>query len=148
MFLGYIRHLKNDERDMLLSSYVLGVTQSQLGAILGFTQTVTSQRIRLASKALGCFIQYGGHPPLELMEEILTKAGQDTKTALWVKLYRECWSFKAVAFKLKIHRPDIKRGISAVSKVLLDMKEPAPSGLGAYFATMVVDKSSSGVGKS
>lgn len=147
-FLGYLKFLTDDERDMLLSSYVLGATQHQLGAILGFTQTVTSQRIRLASKALGCFIQFGGHPSQAHMEAILTGAGQEPTTALWVKMYRECWSFKVVADKLRIHRPAIKRGISAVSKTLLESKEPLPCGLGAYFATMIVDKSAVGVGKS
>jgi hypothetical protein len=144
-FLRLLRYLSPSEQDAQLSYVLLGLNQHGLGTILGFTQTVMSQRLRLSDLVLA-FLLREGVPSMERMAEILADAGHPVETARWVYLYRDSWNFAMVAKQLGIHRPSIKKGISAMSKTLLEDK--STSGLGAYYSYIIQDKSASGVGKS
>ena len=147
-FMTYLAYLSSADRDILLSLFVLGSSQTQLGDILQYTQTVCSFRWRVAAKKLGFFVLMQGHPTREQMEAILAKAGQDIAVANYVRLYREHGSYGAVAAELKLHRPDVRRGISVASKAMLDSQDHAEAGLGAYLFGLIDSKAASGTGKS
>ena len=136
-FLTYLKFLTSEDRDLLFSSYCLGVTQTQLGKVLHLTQTVCSQRLRVTAKKLGFYILIGGHPTKEQMEAIMVKAGQDVKVATMVDLFRSSGSFTAAANQMKMHRPELRRNISHAATVMLDSEDAAVSGLGAYLSAMV-----------
>jgi hypothetical protein len=82
------------------------------------------------------------------MEAILAKAGQDIAVANYVRLFREHGSYGAVANALKLHRPDVRRGISVASKAMMDSRDHAEAGLGAYLHGLIDSKAASGTGKS
>jgi hypothetical protein len=114
-FMQYLKYLSGDDRDLVLSIFCLGSAQNQMADIMQHTQTVCSQRWRLASLKMGFFALMQGHPSEEAMETLLTKAGQDPVVAQYVSLYREHGSFTVVAKLLGgLHRPVIKRSIRAV----------------------------------
>ena len=82
------------------------------------------------------------------MEAILEKAGLDKNVAKYADLYRVHKSFSKVATLLAIHRPVIRRGISATAASLVKKEDRLQSGLGAYLIGLIQDKDPTGTGKS
>src|SRR5579863_8692967 len=112
MFLKFLRYLKKEDQELLLSYYLLSKTQNTLAIIHKSTQTVCSFRIRMAVKTLACFIMMG-EPTIERMHEILTGAELENsieKVPLSeiIDLYAKTRSFQRISEVHHLHRPDIR----------------------------------------
>jgi hypothetical protein len=74
-FYRLIRYLKREDQDLLLAYYCLHKTQNQLGPVFGCTQTICSQRLRMAVRTLCAYIIFGGIPTADQLRPFLEKAG-------------------------------------------------------------------------
>lgn len=73
-FIKFLRYLRPADQELLLSYYLLGKSQTQLGKIFDANQTMCSFKIRMAVKHFGAFLMLGV-PTVERMRQILTAAG-------------------------------------------------------------------------
>jgi len=162
-FLKFLRYLKKEDQELLLSYYLLSKTQNTLAIIHKSTQTVCSFRIRMAVKTLACFIMMG-EPTVEHMNSILAKARYtDPKTneevmlertlgeinlSEIIDLYAKTRSFQRIAEVHHLHRPDIRRAMSRASKHLMESKDAQEHALGAYIHSLIDKANPSGVGYS
>jgi hypothetical protein len=151
-FLRFLRYLKKEDQELLLSYYILSKTQNTLAIIHKSTQTVCSFRIRMAVKTLACFIMMG-EPTVEHMHDILDKAGMEKSLekidlSEVIDLYAKTRSFQRIAEVHNLHRPDIRRAMSRASKALMESKDPNEHALGAYIHSLIDKANPSGVGYS
>jgi len=151
-FLKYLRFLKKEDQELLLSYYILAKTQNTLALIHKSTQTVCSFRLRMAAKTLGAFILMG-EPTPEKMHEILEKAGLEgslkkTPLSQIIDEYSRCRNFQRIAEVHKLHRPDIRRAMSRASKQLIETKDQHQHALGAYIHSLIDKSNPAGVGYS
>jgi hypothetical protein len=149
-FLRFLRFLKKEDQELLLSYYLLSKTQNTLAIIHKSTQTVCSFRIRMAVKTLACFIMLGS-PTQEKMKEILTGAKlEDSLPSVSlsevVDVYARLRSFQRIAEIYHLHRPDIRRAMSRASKQLMDSKDAKEHALGAFVHSLIDKASPTGVG--
>jgi hypothetical protein len=124
---------------LIFSYYLLGKPQGVLGRVLGHTQTVTSANLRRAIKTLGLFIMCKGEPSAAMTQSILERANLEwldlrsekrdcdnptphIQLSVLVEKYIHMKSFDAVAKHYGVHRPEVRRAISA-SKTLLNPEE-------------------------
>jgi len=155
-FLKYLRELKKEDQELLLSYYILAKTQNTLAVIHRSTQTVCSFRIRMARKVLGAMMLWNGVPDETIMSPILAKAGLEdglaqedgTPVALStvIAMYAKTRSFQKIAEVFKLHRPDIRRAMSRSSKTLMETKDPEQHALGAYIHSLIDKANPSGTG--
>lgn len=150
-FLTMLRSLKKEDQELLLSYYLLSKTQNTLATIHKSTQTVCSFRIRMAVKTLGTFIMMGGAPTVEMMHEILTRAGLENslvkiELSKVVDLYVRTHNFQKIAELHHLHRPDIRRAMSRASKQLMESKDPQEHALGAYIHSLIDKANPAGQG--
>jgi hypothetical protein len=151
-FLKFLRYLKKEDQELLLSYYLLSKTQNTLAIIHKSTQTVCSFRIRMAVKTLACFIMMG-EPTVEHMHGILEGAGLEKSLekidlSEVIDLYAKTRSFQRIAEVHGLHRPDIRRAMSRASKALMESKDPSEHALGAYIHSLIDKANPSGVGYS
>jgi hypothetical protein len=149
-FLKTLRFLKREDQELLLSYYLLSKTQNTLAAIHKSTQTVCSFRIRMAVKTLGTFILMG-EPTIEMMNEILTRAGLENSVetvslSRLIDLYVKTRNFQRIAEMHNLHRPDIRRAMSRASKQLMDSKDVHEHALGAYIHSLIDKSNPAGAG--
>jgi hypothetical protein len=162
-WLKLIRTLPSEQQELLLCYYLLGKTQSLLAKIFVTTQTVCSFRIRMAVKLAGTFLLLGGVPTAEVIHPILLKAGLENKLPVplshLIAEYAECRDFSKMAYRHKLHRPDIRRAMSEASKILLgkddgdqhvaaQATDPEGIALGAYIFALIDKANPQGSGKS
>jgi hypothetical protein len=150
-FLTMLRSLKKEDQELLLSYYLLSKTQNTLATIHKSTQTVCSFRIRMAVKTLGTFIMMGGAPTVEMMHEILTRAGLEDslkkiELSKVVDLYVRTHNFQKISELHHLHRPDIRRAMSRASKQLMESKDPQEHALGAYIHSLIDKANPAGQG--
>lgn len=150
-FLTMLRSLKKEDQELLLSYYLLSKTQNTLATIHKSTQTVCSFRIRMAVKTLGTFIMMGGAPTVEMMHEILTRAGLEDslkkiELSKVVDLYVRTHNFQKISELHHLHRPDIRRAMSRASKQLMESKDPQEHALGAYMHSLIDKANPAGQG--
>lgn len=155
-FLKYLRYLKKEDQELLLSYYILAKTQNTLAVIHRSTQTVCSFRIRMARKVLGAMMLWDGEPTMETLNTILIGAkmedglAQDDGTpvplSVVIDLYAKTRSFQKIAEVYKLHRPDIRRAMSRASKTLMDSRDPSEHALGAYIHSLIDKANPSGTG--
>lgn len=151
-FLKFLRYLKKEDQELLLSYYLLSKTQNTLAIIHKSTQTVCSFRIRMAVKTLACFIMMGT-PTTENMHEILEGASLENSLGSVplseiIDLYAKTRSFQRIAEVHHLHRPDIRRAMSRASKALMESKVAQEHALGAYIHSLIDKANPSGVGYS
>jgi hypothetical protein len=151
-FLKFLRYLKKEDQELLLSYYLLSKTQNTLAIIHKSTQTVCSFRIRMAVKTLACFIMMG-EPTMERMHDILDKAGLEKSLekidlSEIIDLYAKTRSFQRIAEVHHLHRPDIRRAMSRASKALMESKIAQEHALGAYIHSLIDKSNPVGVGLS
>lgn len=151
-FLKFLRYLKKEDQELLLSYYLLSKTQNTLAIIHKSTQTVCSFRIRMAVKTLACFIMMG-EPTVGTMHAILEKAGLERSLekidlSEVIDLYAKTRSFQRIAEVHQLHRPDIRRAMSRASKALMESKDTQEHALGAYIHSLIDKANPSGVGYS
>ena len=149
-FLKYLRFLKKEDQELLLSYYILGKTQNTLALIHKSTQTVCSFRIRMAAKTLGTFIMMG-LPTVEKMHTILGGAKLEDSLkkvplSQVIDEYNRCRNFQRVAEVHKLHRPDVRRAMSRASKQLMESKDPQEHALGAYIHSLIDKANPAGTG--
>ena len=150
-FITMLRSLKKEDQELLLSYYLLSKTQNALATIHKSTQTVCSFRIRMAVKTLGTFIMMGGAPTVEMMHEILTRAGLEDSLkkidlSKIVDLYVRTHNFQKISELHHLHRPDIRRAMSRASKQLMESKDPQEHALGAYIHSLIDKANPAGQG--
>lgn len=151
-FLTFLRYLKKEDQELLLSYYILSKTQNTLAIIHKSTQTVCSFRIRMAVKTLACFIMMG-EPSVEHMHNILEaakleKSLEKIELSEVIDLYAKTRSFQRIAEVHQLHRPDIRRAMSRASKSLMESLNPDEHALGAYIHSLIDKANPSGVGYS
>jgi len=151
VFLRTLRYLKKEDQELLLSYYLLAVTQNRLAIIHRSTQTVCSFRIRMAVKTLCAFMLYEEEFTPEKMKDVLAGAGLEKclKTvplSQIIDLYVKTRSFQRIAEIHKLHRPDIRRAMSRASKQLMESKDPMEHALGAYIHSLIDKANPSGTG--
>ncbi len=156
-FMRQLRFLSKEDQELLLSYYLLNKTQNTLALIHKSTQTICSFRIRMAEKKIGCYMMLGV-PTVEVMSEILTKAGfensldkesSDEKAVVLSKVvdaYAKTRNFQRVAEIYHLHRPDIRRAMSRASKALMKSKNGQELALGAFLHGLIDKASASGQG--
>ena len=149
-FLTILRFLKKEDQEMLLSYYLLSKTQNTLAIIHKSTQTVCSQRIRMAVKTLGTFIMMG-EPTVEKMHEILKRAGledswEGVELSQIIDLYVKIRNFRRIAEIYNLHRPDIRRSLSRASKQLMGSADGHEHALGAYIHSLIDKANPNGQG--
>jgi hypothetical protein len=154
-FLKMIRYLSKEDQELLLSYYMLSKTQNILAEIHKSTQTACSFYIRMAIKKLGTFLLLG-EPTIEIMHEILTKAGLENtvkrdqtsgvELSKVIKMYEQTRSFQKVSDAYNLHRPDIRRAMSRAAKQLNDSKSGDEAALGAFIHGLIDKASASGQG--
>lgn len=155
-FLKYLRYLKKEDQELLLSYYILAKTQNTLAVIHRSTQTVCSFRIRMARKVLGAMMLWDGEPTQDMMGTILIDAkledglaqedGTPVPLSAVINLYGKTRSFQKIAEVYKLHRPDIRRAMSRASKTMMDAKDPEQHALGAYIHSLIDKANPSGTG--
>ncbi len=141
-FLRTLRFLKKEDQELLLSYYILSKTQNTLALIHKSTQTVCSFRIRMAVKTLGTFMLVGGEPTEELLHEVLSKAGledclEKAPLSTIVMEYVRTRNFQHVANHFGLHRPDVRRAMSRVSKTLMDSKDGKEAATAAWIHSLI-----------
>jgi len=149
-FVKVLRHLKEEDQEMLLSYYVLAKTQNTLALIHKSTQTVCSSQIRMAFKTLGAFLMMG-EPTVEKMHEILTAAGLENsipkiELSRIIDLYIKTHNFQKIADMHRLHRPNIRRAMSRASKQLMESKDGNQHALGAYIHSLIDKANPAGQG--
>jgi hypothetical protein len=162
-WLRVIRVLSREQQELLLSYYLLGKTQQVLAGIVSSTQTVCSFRIRMAVKLAGTYMMMGGRPTAEQIRVVLIKAGLEdsirgVKLSEIIAEYAACRNFAAIAYRYRLHRPDIRRAMSQASKHLLGNPtgetDPQPPGdpdgiaVGAYIFNLIDKANPDGKGVS
>jgi len=154
-FMRYLRYLSAENQEILLSYFMLGKTQTILATINQSTQTCTSSRIRMVTRELCCYMQFGGIPsPKQIKDELTAHKLNvlvDKKARLdeCIVEYRRVRDFAVVARKWDLHRPAIRRSTRAACASLLEMKDdPRASSLGAYLHNMIDKAAPSGGGLS
>jgi hypothetical protein len=150
-FLRHVRFLKPQDQELVLSYYILSKPQTLLGPLIASsTQTVCSFRLRTAVKVL-CLFMMMGIPSAGKMKPVLESAGLEHLMPMLplsaaVELFGKTHSFRAIADKHGMHRPDIRRAMSRASKELLAMGGGLEQGLGAYILNLIDKANPSGVG--
>src|SRR5579862_3820016 len=66
VFLRFVRYLIPDDQIAMLSYVLLGIPQSGIAAMVETTQTVASQRIRIATRLVAYLMMCGGLPTTEM----------------------------------------------------------------------------------
>lgn len=107
----------------------------------------------MAVKKLGASVIFGTPPSLEIMQTVLERNELETlikgvRTSTLIDDYRKYRSFQIVAKKNEIHRPDVRRALSQVSKTLLEKTDEASLALGAFVYGLIDKASASGQGYS
>lgn len=150
-FIKHIRHLSLEDQEMLLSYYLLSKPQWCIAKLYRSTQTVCSFKLRMAAKKLGTITIFGRTPLAEDMATILETLDLNhlvngVSTAELVVTYRQLHSFNLTALRHRVHRPDVRRALSKVVKVLLAGSDKRELALGAYIHGLIDKASSSGQG--
>lgn len=167
LFLKYLRYLQPSDQELLMSYYLVKATQEVL-THTGFTETQTalSRKIRHAVRSLCLFMIFGGPPTESQIATILTDANQEhvelgarqswhTEPDLPVKakiseiiaIYVETGDFADVAFRLKIHRPALRRALGYARDALLESQIASHRALGSWLERKIDKAAPSGTGK-
>jgi len=152
-FLRILRSISNEDQELLLSYYIANKPQWCLAKIYRSTQTICSFKIRMAVKKLGATIIYGEKPDINIMQKVLEDNNlefllKDVRTSVLIDDYRKYRSFQIVSKKNKVHRPDVRRVLSQVSKTLLDKTDEKSLSLGAMVYGLIDKASANGQGYS
>ena len=153
-FLKTLRFLKEEDQELLLSYYILSKTQNTLAIIHKSTQTVCSFRIRMAIKTLGTFMLVGGQPTEDILREVFLLSGHEytlgekAPLSKVVMEYVKSRNFIHVAHLFGLHRPDVRRTMSKVSKALMDSKEGKEAAVAAWMHSLIDKVSPAGTGLS
>jgi hypothetical protein len=135
-FLEYLKFIRGIDRHLLLSYYLCGVTQARLGPIYGYTQTVTSTRLRNAVKLLTAFMVWEGEP-----SDILVRLSCDErKIADWTIEFRgNGGHLDVVAKKFKVHRPELRRELARAVDEMQLASEQDTQLMAAYVNMLMLD---------
>lgn len=152
-FLKILRNISHEDQELILSYYMINKPQWCLAKIYKSTQTICSFKIRMAIKKLGAVILFGSEPNIEKMSTVLKYNNledliEGVSTATLIDDYRKYRSFKVVAKKNKVHRPNVRRALSTVAKALLEKEDEASMSLGAFVYGLIDKASASGQGYS
>jgi hypothetical protein len=150
-FLRNLRYLSKEDQELLLGYYILAKTQATLAILHRSTQTLCSARLRMAMKKMGTFIIMGP-PTADSLKEIFEECGIENQLTVplsyVVEMYAKTRSFQRVSEVLRLHRPDIRRVMSAASKLLNDSSDTRKRAVGAYLFDLIDKASASGQGVS
>lgn len=157
-FIRHIRKLPLREQELLLSYYLLSVSQTRLAKIQRSTQTITSSDIRRATSAMAAIMLFGGDiPSAELMAPVLKRAVLEEQTMKpeWgskrvevkaselIAAFALCRSYAKVAEDKKLFRADVRRCLRILADKLVESQQAEEQALGSWL-TVLVEKSSAG----
>jgi hypothetical protein len=150
-FLKILRSISIEDQELLLSYYMISKPQWCLAKVHRSTQTICSFKIRMAVKKLGAIIIFGTEPCLKKMSAVLESNNLESihktvKTSILIDDYRKYRNFSIVAKKNNIHRPDVRRILSQVSKILLAKEDELSLSLGAMVYGLIDKASANGQG--
>jgi hypothetical protein len=137
VFLRCLRSCRPEDQELVLSYYVLGVSQTHIGRIAHDSQTNISFRMRQAVKALCAMLLLGGVPTEDRMHAILERAGRESVSLLikapatgcpalkrsmnlsmLIMEFVRSGSYERVAKSFKVHRPEVKRALRSTVNTL------------------------------
>jgi len=150
-FIRNLRYLSKEDQETLLSYYILSKTQTAIANLQRSTQTLCSSKIRLAMRKM-CTVIICGSPTPELLKEVFEGAGIEHPAGLnvplseIVSLYSKTRSFQRVAELLSVHRPEVRRVMSAAAKTLSKSNDRRDKAIGAYVSDLIDKASASGQG--
>jgi len=144
IFYTYLKLLCKIDHDLLLSYYLLGVPQTQLGQIFGpgLTQTMISYRLTRAGKLLSYYMARGGKPA-----EIYIRLTLDRRDLTeWLLRFIECGDLRAVAEEFNIRRPALRRDLVDAAHSMATESDPDRAGLGEYIHSLLDGRGPYGCG--
>jgi hypothetical protein len=153
-FVRYMKFLALEDQELINLYYQVEKPQWCLAMFHRSTQTLCSQRLKLAVKRLALMAMFQGHPELEVLDAILEEHGLNqmipggpTTGALVVE-YRKHHSFTAVTDLLRCSRPQARRALIASAAALLKDEHEEHTAFGAYIHGMIDQASVMGSGYS
>lgn len=151
--LPYLKWLDQEDRELIALYYHAEKPQWCLATYHRSTQTLCSQRLRLAIKRLGILAIHKGHPDLEALDAVLEDHGLNHQmpggitTGRLVVEYRTHRSFSAMTEALGgCHRPMARRALISSAAALLRDEHEEHTAYGAYIHGLIDQASVLGAG--
>lgn len=150
----YMRFLALEDRELLSMYYQAEKPQWALATYHRSTQTLCSQRLRLAAKRLAVVVSCGGDPCQEALEDVLEEHGLNRlvpggpSTGRLVVEYRTRRSFSAVTDALRCPRPQARRALISSAATLMRDEHELHAAFGAYIHGLIDQASVQGTGYS
>jgi hypothetical protein len=164
VFFRALRKLSLPQQDLILCYYILNKTQTQLGkAVTNNSQTMTSMLLRAGINSLCAMFLWPDGPSTLIMDKIVTGIGHGTvemaktepetkmaegyyrkspkmvrlKTAEVIALLLAHKSYDVVAKKLGVWRPELRKYLRSLTKILTGTEERDAKLLGAVLFNLV-----------
>ena len=153
-FIRYMEYLDPEDQELINLYYQAEKPQWCLAAFHRSTQTLCSQRLRMAVKRLALMAMFGGPPSQEVLDDILDEhqlnlliPSGPTTSALIVQ-YRMHHSFAVVTDVLRCSRPQARRALISSAATLLRDEHEEHTAFGAYIHGLIDQASVLGAGYS
>ena len=150
----YMQLLTLEDQELLTLYYQVEKPQWCLAAFHSSTQTLCSQRLRLAAKRYALMTMFKGHPSKDVIEGVLDDhnlnqliPGGPTTGTLVVE-YREHHSFSTITDVLRCPRPQARRALISSAATLLKDQHEEHTAFGAYIHGLIDQASVLGSGYS
>ena len=153
-FIRYMEFLALEDQELINLYYQAAKPQWCLAAFHRSTQTLCSQRLRLAVKRLALMAMFQGPPSQDVLDDILEEhqlnrlIPQGPTTSSLVVEYREHHSFSVVTDVLRCSRPQARRALIASAASLLKDEHEEHTAFGAYIHGLIDQASVLGSGYS
>ena len=153
-YVPYKQFLALEDQELIDLYFQSEKPQWCLAAFHRSTQTLCSQRLKMALKRLALMAQCHGEPDRDVLEEVLENhhlnrlVPNGPTTAHLVVEYRQRRSFAAVTEVLRCQRPQARRALIASAAGLLKDEHEEHTAFGAYIHGMIDQASVLGQGYS
>jgi hypothetical protein len=153
-FIRYMEFLALEDQELINLYYQAEKPQWCLATFHRSTQTLCSQRLRLAVKRLALMAMFQGPPSLEVLEAILEEhqlnrlIPNGPTTGQLVVEYRKHHSFSVVTDVLHCSRPQVRRALISSAATLLKDEHEEHTAFGAYIHGLIDQASVLGPGYS
>lgn len=140
-FLKTLRHLPEEDQDLLLMYFVLLKPQSIISNIIGMAQTNVSWRVRSAVRTFTAFIAFGGRPTAENLRPVFEKFGWENELKVPLsQLFEEFVehrSYLKLAAQHNLRRPDLRRLMRKAADTLMETPDQTAQAVGHYLNSVM-----------
>ena len=153
-FIRYLEFLDLEDQELINLYYQAEKPQWCLATFHGSTQTLCSQRLRLAVKRLGLVAMFQGPPSQEVLDDILEEhqlnrlIPKGPTTSSLIVEYRQHHSFSVITDVLRCSRPQARRALICSAATLLKDEHEEHTAFGAYIHGLIDQASVLGSGYS